>query len=195
MKTREKQARIIAASLFLSLFFLWGSYGTSPLFVRAFLNAFGWSHARVSLIPGALALAVGCSGPIAGWLLDRIEARIVMGVGAALVGAGYIAASRASTFTELLVANLIVGVGLGASSWLPATVVIANWFGERRGTALGLATAGMESGSMAMVFLTGYVISQFDWRAGYLTLALPNHPIACDRYADAAPRGCQGDDR
>jgi MFS family permease len=84
-----------------------------------------------------------------------------------------IAASRSSTFTELLVANLIVGVGLGASSWMPATVVIANWFGGRRGTALGLATAGMESGGMAMVFLTGYVISQFGWRAAYLTLALP----------------------
>src|ERR1700730_3948752 len=117
MKTREQQARTVAISLFITLFFLWGGcYNTSPVFVGALLSAFGWSHARVSLIPGALSLAVGCSGPIAGWLLDRLEARVVMGGGAALVGAGYIAASRASTFTELLVANLIVGVGLGASS-------------------------------------------------------------------------------
>src|SRR3984957_4265480 len=173
MKPRERQAWLIAASLFVSLFFLWGSYSTATVFVGALLNSCGWSHARVSLIPGAIALALGCSGPIAGWLLNRFEGHIVMGGGAALVGVGYIAASRASTFAELLVANLIVGVGLGASSWMPATVVIANWFGERRGTALGLATAGMESGGMAMVFLTGYVISQFGWRAAYLTLALP----------------------
>jgi hypothetical protein len=45
--------------------------------------------------------------------------------------------------------------GLGASTILPSTMVIANWFGERRGTALGLATAGMEFGGMTM--LCGYV--------------------------------------
>src|ERR1700720_2456335 len=102
MKPLERQAWLIAASLFVSLFFLWGSYSTATVFVGALLSAFGWSHARVSLIPGALALAVGCSGPIAGWLLDRLETRVVMGGGAVLVGVGLIAASRATTFSELL---------------------------------------------------------------------------------------------
>jgi MFS family permease len=88
MKPRERQAWLIAASLFVSLFFLWGSYSTATVFVGALLNAFGWSHARVSLIPGAIALALGCSGPVAGWLLDRFEGHIVMGGGAALVGVG-----------------------------------------------------------------------------------------------------------
>jgi MFS family permease len=52
-------------------------------------------------------------------------------------------------------------------------VVIANWFGERRGTALGLATAGMESGGMAMAFMTGHIISQYGWRAAYFALSIP----------------------
>jgi MFS family permease len=96
-----------------------------------------------------------------------------MGVGAALAGASFIAASRATSFTELLIANLALGVGLGASAWLPASVVIANWFGERRGTALGLATAGMEFGGMAMAFMTGHIISQYGWRAAYFALSIP----------------------
>jgi fucose permease len=101
MKTREEQAKIIAGSLFVSLSFLWGGcYNTLPIFVGALLKAFGWSHARVSLIPGAMALAVGGSGLITGWLLDCLEARVVMGVGAELVGTGLIAASRATTFSE-----------------------------------------------------------------------------------------------
>jgi MFS family permease len=52
-------------------------------------------------------------------------------------------------------------------------VVIANWFGERRGTALGLATAAMESGGMAMAFMTGHIISQYGWRAAYFALSIP----------------------
>jgi MFS family permease len=174
MKTRDQQARIIAGSLFVSLFFLWGGcYNTSPVFVGALLGAFGWSHARVALIPGTLSLAVGCSGPIAGWLLDRLEARLVMGGGAAVVGVGLLAASRANSFSGLLIANVVIGIGLGASAWLPSTVVIANWFGERRGTALGIATAGMESGGMTMTFLLGYVVGQYGWKGAYIALSIP----------------------
>jgi MFS family permease len=174
MNKQDRGAWIIAISLFVSLFFLWGGgYNTMPVFVGALLKAFGWSHTRVSWIPCALMLAVGVTGPITGWLLDRFEARLVMGVGAALVVVGFIAASRATTFTELIIANLALGVGLGASGWLPASLVIANWFGERRGTALGLGLAGMESGGMAMTFMVGYIIARYSWRAAYLTLAVP----------------------
>jgi MFS family permease len=174
MKSSDRRAWIIAGGLFVSLFFLWGGgYNTSPVFVGALLKAFGWSHSKVSWMPAVLVLAVGITGPLVGWLLDRFDVRIVMGTGAALTGASFIAASRATTFTEMLIAYLLIGVGLGASAWLPASVVIANWFGERRGTALGLATAGMESGGMVMAFAVGHIISEHGWRAAYVALSIP----------------------
>ena len=174
MKRSDRQAWIIAAGLFVSLFFLWGGgYNTSPVFLGALLKAFGWSHSKVSWMPAVLVLAVGITGPIAGWLLDRVDVRIVMGSGAALTGASFIAASRATTFTEMLIAYALLGIGLGMSAWLPASVVIAKWFGERRGTALGLATAGMESGGMVLAFTVGHIISQHGWRAAYFALSIP----------------------
>jgi MFS family permease len=174
MKRSDRKAWIIAAGLFVSLFFLWGGgYNTSPVFLGALLKAFGWSHSKVSWMPAVLVLAVGITGPIAGWLLDRVDVRIVMGSGAALTGASFIAASRATTFTEMLIAYALLGIGLGMSAWLPASVVIAKWFGERRGTALGLATAGMESGGMVLAFTVGHIISQHGWRAAYFALSIP----------------------
>jgi MFS family permease len=174
MTSSNRQAWIIAAGLFVSLFFLWGGgYNTSPVFLSALLKAFGWSHAKVSWMPATLVLAVGIMGPIAGWLLDRIDARIVMGTGAALTGASFIAASQATTFYGLLASYVILGVGLGASAWMPASVVIANWFRERRGTALGVATAGMESGGMVMALIVGHIISQHGWRVAYMALSIP----------------------
>jgi MFS family permease len=174
MKSANRQAWIIAAGLFVSLFFLWGGgYNTSPVFLGALLKAFGWSHSKVSWMPATLVLVVGITGPIAGWLLDRIDARIVMGAGAALTGASFIAASQANTFNGLLIAYVLLGVGLGASAWLPASVIIANWFGERRGTALGLATAGMESGGMVMALTVGHIISRHGWRMAYIVLSIP----------------------
>ncbi len=174
MNSRDRQAWIIAVGLFVSLFFLWGSgYNTSPVFLSALLKAFGWSHSKASWLPSILVLAVGITGPMTGWLLDHFDARAVMGTGAALTGASFILASRATTFTELVVAYVGLGVGLGASSWMPASVVIANWFGERRGTALGLATAGMEFGGMAMAIVAGHIISQHGWSAAYFALSIP----------------------
>jgi len=173
MTNRERQAGLIAASLFVSLFFLWGSFNTSPIFVGALLRSFHWSHARVAWIPSILALSVGFSAPLAGWLLDRLEARLVMGSGAIIAGTGLVAAGHSHTFGGLFCSIVTFGVGLGASTWLPASLVIANWFGERRGTVLGLATAGMESGGMAMSMLVGYVIARSGWREAYLALSIP----------------------
>ncbi|HKV55533.1 MAG TPA: MFS transporter, partial [Candidatus Binataceae bacterium] len=156
------------------LFFLWGGgYNTAPIFLAALLKAFGWSHGRVSWITGGLSLAIGVSAPIAGWLLDRVEARFVMGIGALIAVAGLAAASRSHTFEGLLISVIVLGIGLGASTWLAAAAVIANWFPERRGMALGIVTAGMESGGMVMTFTVGSVIAAYGWRAGYFTVAVP----------------------
>ena len=174
MNSRDRQAWIIAVGLFVSLFFLWGSgYNTSPVFLSALLKAFGWSHSKASWLPSVLVLAVGITGPMTGWLLDHFDARAVMGIGGLLTGGSFIAASRATTFTELLIAYLVLGVGLGASAWMPASVVIANWFGERRGTALGVVTAGMESGGMVMALVVGYIISHYGWSDAYFALSIP----------------------
>src|ERR1700730_3404014 len=103
MDKRDRQAWIIASSLFVSLFFLWGrGYNTAPIFLAALLKAFGWSHGRVSWITGGLSLAIGVSAPIAGWLLDRIEARFVMGAGALIAVLGLFCASRSHSVQRVL---------------------------------------------------------------------------------------------
>jgi len=39
----------------------------------------------------------------------------------------------------MVAAYVLVGLGLGAATLLPVSLVVANWFGARRGLALGLA--------------------------------------------------------
>jgi MFS family permease len=170
----NRQAWTVAASLFVALFFLWGGgYNTGPIFLAALLKAFGWSHARVGSIIGGLSLAVGISAPIAGWLLDRVEARWVMGLGAIIAVIGLLGASNSHGFGMLLASVILLGIGLGAATWLAASLVIVNWFPDRRGMALGLVTFGMESGGMAMTFTVGSVITAYGWRTGYFVVAVP----------------------
>src|SRR5215472_1244957 len=173
-KNQNRQAWLVAASLFVALFFLWGgAYNTGPIFLAALLKAFGWSHQRVGSLIGVLALAIGISAPIAGWLLDRIEARYVMGTGALLAAFGLIGAGSSSSFAPLMASIILLGIGLGAATLFAASLVIVNWFPGRRGLALGVVTFGMESGGMVMTIAVASMIAAYGWRIGYFTVAAP----------------------
>ena len=89
MTSRERQGWWIAASLFLALFLLWGSgFNTAGLFIAPLIKQFGWARTQVSLLVAAMAFASGISSPIAGRLLERVEARGVILTGTLLSGAG-----------------------------------------------------------------------------------------------------------
>jgi len=131
----------------------------------------------VSLLVAAMAFASGISSPIAGRLLERVEARGVILAGTLLSGAGLIVASRANAFAPMLVAYTILGLGLGLSTFVPTALVISNWFGERRGVALGIVMGGQSLGGMVMAPLVSWTIARTGWRAGELVLAAPMFAI------------------
>ncbi|MFZ1889124.1 MAG: MFS transporter [Candidatus Binataceae bacterium] len=175
MTTRERQGWTIVASMFVTLFLVFGSgYNTGTLFFPQLVKHFGWTHARTAWLTSALALSAGFCAPLVGWLLDKIEARIVMASGAALAGAAFLMASDSHSFMPMLIAYLVLGIGIGAATLLPAALVIANWFGARRGMAMGVTFAGTALGGAAMIAVGNVAILHFGgWRAGYVALGLP----------------------
>ncbi len=82
----QRQRWLVLATLFVVMLFLIGSTAmTVPIFFMPLAKHYGWSHARTSLLPTVFVLLLGGAAPIAGWLLDRMPARIVMGTGAAMI--------------------------------------------------------------------------------------------------------------
>jgi MFS family permease len=120
-----------------------------------------------------LALSAGVSVLPIGWLLDRIEAKIVMILGAVASGSAFLIASQASSLSPMLAAYLLMGVGISAATVLPASLVLANWFQARRGLAMGIAISGTTVGGMVMTLVASHVILGPGWRAAYIALGLP----------------------
>ncbi len=174
MTKQERQGWIIVSSLFVTLLLVFGGgYNTFGIFFTPLLKQFKWSHAEVSTMQAALSLAAGLSAPIVGWLLDRIEARVVMIAGAICSGLALIAASQAHSYEWLLGCYLLLGIGIGGATLLPCALVVANWFEARRGIAMGVAFAGTSLGGMVMTIVAGYVIAHSGWRVGYLAMGIP----------------------
>jgi sugar phosphate permease len=175
MTQRERQGWFIVAGLFATLLLVFGSgYNTVPVFLPALLRGFpNWSRAQVSLLPSMLALSAGLSVLPVGWLIDRVEARIVMIAGAILAASSFLIASRVHSLTPMMGAYLVLGLGISAGTILPASLVLANWFTARRGLAMGIAMSGSTMGGMVMTLVASHVIQHWGWRAAYVTLAVP----------------------
>jgi MFS family permease len=150
-----------------------GTISTPGVFFAPLINEFGWSHARVSSLASAVTLG-GIPGSLAvGLLLERVDTRIPITVGAMLTGGALLSASQAHSYFPLLMAYFIAGFGVALATLLPAALVVANWFEARRGLAMGVTIAGVAAGGMLMVQVATAAIRAGGWRAGYAALALP----------------------
>jgi hypothetical protein len=65
-------------------------------------------------------------------------------------GTAFLIASRVDSIGPMIGAYVLLGVGITAGTVLPASFVIANWFGTRRGLAMGFAIAGTSAGGFVM---------------------------------------------
>src|ERR1700677_3507423 len=165
MTKQDRAAWLLAAALFVSLFFIWGAgYDCFPILLPSMLKQFHLSKEQIGWVPASQALAAIVAGPMVGWLLDRIRVQILMGTGAVLTAAGILIMALAGSFHSVIAGSVVTGIGLSASTILPATMVISNWFGERRGTALGVTTAGMELGGMVLAIVAGSLVITHGWR-------------------------------
>lgn len=172
--TTERRAQMIVATLFLSmLFIIGGTFGTAGVFFTPLLKYLGVSRARLSVIP-VLASAGGVVfSPIVGWLLDWVEARWLVGAGAGLAAAALLIASQAHSYHTLVYASLLLSLGMAAATTVPGGTVLANWFRQRRGLAMGITWTGMPVGAALMLQVSSYVIRHASWRWAYGVLALP----------------------
>jgi MFS family permease len=171
---RETQQWIVVFSLLLSMILVAGpTFGTYGVFFTPLLREFNVDRTQLSSLASALFLALGLSTPVVGWLLDRIEAKLIVVAGTALCIGGFLLAGSAHSLNTLLVAHLLMGAGVSAACNISTPYVIANWFGARRSTALGIAFVGLAIGPMSMTILANHLLSTFGWRDGYLVLAIP----------------------
>lgn len=174
MNTEERRGWWMVASLFIVMVLVNGPVlGTPGVFFMPLLKEFGVQRAQLSLMSSLMFVGFGMAAPFSGWLLDRIEARIVMVSGALLAGLTFVELGRVHSFAGLVAAYMVLGFGAGGATFVPTQFVITNWFGARRGTALGIAFVGMAVGPMLAAVVAQQLIATLGWRMAYMALAVP----------------------
>jgi MFS family permease len=169
----DRSGALMVAALFTTLFLTWGPVNASSVFFLPVVKHFGWSRAFFSLLVSTAPLAAGLSSPAIGWLMDRFGARRIMIVGAAMVGLSFIGLSLADSAGAFFGIFIVLGVGITASTVIPAVLVITKRFRDRRGKALGIVFAGIPLGGMAVTVFADEAVRWGGFRSGYLAMAIP----------------------
>lgn len=143
------------------------------VFFVAIVEEFGWSRAAVAGIFSCARLTEGAVSIGVGILSDRFGLRRIVPLSAVIATLGLLLASRAESLWQFYVAyGVIFAVGYCGLGELSHVPVLSRWFVKQRGTAIGIAMAGMGLGILLIVPLAQLCILHFGWRLAYVAMAV-----------------------
>jgi MFS family permease len=152
-------------------------YNLSVL-LEAFVAERAFPIGLSSVATGVFFIAAGIAGLVAGHLIDRVDARIVMIVSACI---GVLALGCIGLLREpwqLFVFYIIFGCSYGGVGLVPTSTIVARWFQARRSKALAVAFTGFSIGGILITPLAALLIKQLGlagagpWLAAALFLGI-----------------------
>ena len=121
-------------------------YGWS-VFVAPLEARFGWKRAETSMVFTIAVIVFALSFVVAGRIQDRFGPLPCSLIGGLLVSSGFFLCAYTTSLTYLYVCfGVIGGLGNGFGYATPIPVM-AKWFPDKRGLAVGLAVGGYGAGS------------------------------------------------
>ncbi|UCI21627.1 MFS transporter [Mesorhizobium sp. B2-1-8] len=162
---------IVAAGALMSCVAI-GTMFSLAIFLEPMAIDTQWSRAGISSAMTLNFLVMGLGGFAWGALSDRFGARIVVTIGAVLLGLALVLASRAGSLLNFQITYGVL-VGLAASAFFaPMIALTSGWFDTNRGLAVSLVSAGMGVAPMTISPLARWLISIYEWRTAMFDIGL-----------------------
>jgi len=146
---------------------------TQGFFVGPVTSEFGWSAPQFFLSYTVLMCSGLLTGPLIGYIAQRVGLRTVGIVGLTGHSLAYVVLSLNTGSLMLWYLSWALVAILGAGS-LPIiwTGVLNNWFTKHRGKAIGITMAGTGLGAFLLPPIVEFLISNHGWRVAYRGIGL-----------------------
>src|SRR6266852_778548 len=141
------------------------------VFVAPLEKEFGWKRAQTSNVFTIAVVVFALSFILAGRLQDKLGPFRISVIGGLLVSVGFFLSAYTTSLNYLYICfGVLGGIGNGFGYATPIPVM-AKWFPDRRGLAVGLAVAGYGGGSAIFGPLSNlYLIPHYGWRSTFMIL-------------------------
>jgi MFS family permease len=143
-----------------------------PVYLVAFIEAFGWSRAETSLAYSVSQMVGGASSPLVGILVDRLGPRRLLLLGGTLLVVGLVGSSAVTALWQIVVLyGVVMTFGANCLGLVVFVPILSRLFVRRRGMAISIVQSanGIARGLSAP--LVQVSISGIGWRPTYLVQA------------------------
>ena len=152
--------------------------GSSAMYVVAVVlpsvqAEFGVARADASLPYTLLMIGFGVGGVVMGRLADRRGITVPLTIGAAGLGAGFVAAGLAPNIWTFALAHGVLLGALGSSAtFAPLVADTALWFERRRGIAVAVCASGNYVAGAIWPPIVQHFVTSVGWRQTYVGLGI-----------------------
>jgi len=173
VEINRQRGWIVVAICFVALSFTFGARSSVSMVLPIWTQELGWSATQVSTGASLVLVMMALGSPVAGNLMDRFGARIVMACGLLALALGVGATSYVSNATYYYILfGVVGGVGWASVSIPMTTAAISGYFVKFRGLAIGIGVSGASGGQLPILTLLGIMIAALGWRQSYQILAV-----------------------
>ena len=176
MTLHEADSRYAWTRLFVVLLLM--TIGSGAMYVIAVVlpavqAEFGVARADASLPYTSMMIGFGLGGIVMGKLADRFGLMLVVLIGAAGLGAGFIVAGMAGSLTGFTLAHGVLLGALGsAATFAPLVADTSLWFVQRRGIAVAICASGNYLAGAVWPPIVQHFVEVAGWRDTYIGLGV-----------------------
>lgn len=162
---------IVAACLLLSAASIGMLSYFNALFVTPVCESLHIARSSFSLMSTFSTVTTMLLLPFVGKLYDHIPMKLLVLLGAIAGGCAHLCYSLAQNTILFYLGGILSGIGACLAGAAPITLLLANWFEEKRGLATGIAFTGSSLVSSLLSPVVSSLIGTYGWRVGYRCIA------------------------
>jgi len=163
---------IVVGAFFLNFAGIGIIMNSMGVFIKPVSESLGFTRGGFTLYFTIAALAMMVMAPVMGKLLERYDIRIIMTICTTMMAVSFALFSQCRTLAQFYIVALFLGIGSAGSHIIPVSMMITNWFIDKRGLAMGIVFAATGVGGLIFNPLANWIIMHYSWQAAYLAFGL-----------------------
>lgn len=145
-------------------------YNCFSQFIKPVGDALGFSRQQMSICQTLISLSQVIIALSWGKIQKRVDLKKFMLAIAVIGPVNFALYSTANSLWQLYLHSAISGVAMASLCVLPFSMILANWFNDKRGLATGICFMGSGLGGMIFNPVAVALIEGFGWRMAFMGL-------------------------
>jgi len=143
---------------------------TLSVLMKPMVAEFGWNRADFASAMTLRMFTMTIAMSLAGQFTDQLGARVVLVLGAAIVGIGTLSIAAVQAPLHLYPIMAFIGPGQAAIGSVAASALVLRLFKKRRGLAVGILNGGDNLLTSSIPLLAAILLVRVGWRGTLLAL-------------------------